>query len=162
LAWQRGAGGFSRPVVLKRILGSVSRDPEMLQMFIKEARIISCLSHGAITHLHELASESGQLFMVMELVPGGTLVQLARACHFASEQIPVGFSAAVVHEIALALHYAHTYVDAAGRHASVVHRDVAEKNIMVGFDGSVKLLDFGIARQPGQPDITRVGMIKGT
>jgi len=162
LAWQKAVGGFQRPVVLKRILESVKRNEEFLRMFVKEAKITSALNHQGIAHLYELVHEDDELFMVMEFVPGATLVEVARACHQAHEPIPIGFTASVVRDTAIALHYAHTFTDAAGRSRPVIHRDVAEKNIMVGLDGTVKLLDFGIARQTDTPNLTQAGTVKGT
>ncbi|MBL8954301.1 MAG: serine/threonine protein kinase [Myxococcaceae bacterium] len=162
LAWQKAVGGFQRPVVLKRILEAVKRNEEFLRMFVKEAKITSALNHQGIAHLYELVHEDDELFMVMEFVPGATLVEVARACHHAREPIPIGFTASVVRDTAVALHYAHTFADAAGRSRPVIHRDVAEKNIMVGLDGMVKLLDFGIARQTDTPNLTQAGTVKGT
>lgn len=162
LAWQRGVGGFQRPVVLKRILDHVKGQDDFVHMFVQEAKITSGLSHSGIAQLFDLSEENDELFMVMEFVPGGTLVEVARACLNAREQIPVGLTLAVVRETALALHYAHTFKDAVGRARPVVHRDIAEKNIMVSLDGKTKLLDFGIARQQGRASRTQVGTVKGT
>ena len=162
LAWQKAVGGFQRPVVLKRILEAVKRNEEFLRMFVKEAKITSALNHQGIAHLYELVHEDDELFMVMEFVPGATLVEVARACHQAREPIPIGFTTSVVRDTALALQYAHTFTDATGRSRPVIHRDVAEKNIMVALDGTVKLLDFGIARQTDQPNLTQAGTVKGT
>ena len=162
LAWQKSVGGFRRPVVLKRILESIRHDKDFLRMFVQEAKITSGLSHGNIASLHDLSHEGSELFMVMEFVPGATLVEVARACALAREEIPIGLTLAAVRDTALALHYAHNFKDAAGRSRPVIHRDVAEKNIMVSLDGTTKLLDFGIARQEGRKGMTQVGMVKGT
>ncbi|MFT3841444.1 MAG: serine/threonine-protein kinase [Myxococcaceae bacterium] len=162
LAFQTGVGGFRRPVVLKRILDSIRHQEDFLRMFVREAKIHSSLSHGNIAALHDLAKEDGQLFMVIEFVAGATLVEVAKACAMANTAIPIGLTLSTVYETAQALQYAHTFVDTTGRRSMVVHRDVAEKNIMVGFDGKTKLLDFGIARQEGAPAHTQVGLVKGT
>ncbi len=162
LAWQKSVGGFRRAVVLKRILESIRHDKEFLRMFVQEAKITSGLSHGNIAALHDLSHEEKELFMVMEFVPGATLVEVAKACALAREEIPIGLTLAAVRDTALALHYAHNFKDASGRSRPVIHRDVAEKNIMVSLDGTTKLLDFGIARQQGRAAMTQVGMVKGT
>ena len=162
LAWQKSVGGFRRPVVLKRILDSIRHDKEFLRMFVQEAKITSGLTHGNIAALHDLSNEGPELFMVMEFVPGATLVEVAKACAAAREEIPIGLTLASVRDTALALHYAHNFKDPAGRSRPVIHRDVAEKNIMVSLDGTTKLLDFGIARQAGRTAMTQVGMVKGT
>ena len=162
LAWQKSVGGFRRPVVLKRILESIRHDKEFLRMFVQEAKITSGLSHGNIASLHDLANEANELFMVIEFVPGATLVEVAKACAIAREEIPIGLTLAAVRDVALALHYAHNFKDPSGRSRPVIHRDIAEKNIMVSLDGTTKLLDFGIARQQGRKGMTQVGMVKGT
>ena len=162
LAWQKSVGGFRRAVVLKRILEEIRHDKAFLRMFLQEAKITSGLSHGNIAALHDLSHEDDELFMVMEFVPGATLVEVAKACSAAKEMIPIGLTVAVVRDTALALHYAHTFKDSSGRNRPVIHRDIAEKNIMVSFEGTTKLLDFGIARQEGREGLTQVGMVKGT
>jgi serine/threonine protein kinase len=162
LAWQKSVGGFRRAVVLKRILSSIRKDRSFLKMFLQEAKITSGLTHGNIATLHDLSHEGTELFMVIEFVPGATLVEVAKACTLAKEPIPIGLTVAVVRDVALALHYAHTFKDNVGRNRPVIHRDVAEKNIMVSFDGTTKLLDFGIAQQQGRQGHTQIGMVKGT
>jgi serine/threonine protein kinase len=162
LAWQKSVGGFRRAVVLKRILATIRHDKEFLRMFLQEAKITSGLSHGNIAALHDLSREANELFMVMEFVAGATLLELVVSCAQAKSAIPLGFTLAVVRDTALALHYAHQFKDSVGRPRPVIHRDIAEKNIMVSFDGTTKLLDFGIARQQGRAAHTQVGMVKGT
>ena len=162
LAYQTGVGGFRRPVVLKRILDSIRRNEEFLRMFVERGEDHSALSATATSRsCYDLAHEDGELFMVMEFVAGATLVEVARACRVASEPIPIGFTLAAVRDTALALHYAHTFVDPPAGRGTVVHRDVAEKNIMVGFDGTTKLLDFGIAGRGQHARTTQVGTGEG-
>ncbi|MBX7097168.1 MAG: serine/threonine protein kinase [Myxococcaceae bacterium] len=162
LAVQKSVAGFARPVVLKRILDSVRHQEDFLHMFVQEAKICASLSHGNIAQLFDLSYDEGELFMVMEFVPGATLVEVARACAIAQEPIPIAFTVGVVLETAQALHYAHGLLDPMGNPRPVIHRDIAEKNIMVSSDGTTKLLDFGIARQEGRLSRTQVGTVKGT
>ena len=162
LAHQRGLGGFRKLVVIKTILPDIGGEEDFVRMFLDEARTTAAFAHPNIAQVYELDVDDGQLFMAMEFVQGCTLVEMARACRQAKEPIPIGFTMAAVRDTALALHYAHNFTDARGRKQLVVHRDVAEKNIMVTYEGVTKLLDFGIAKAQGRSNRTSVGMVKGT
>lgn len=162
LAFQRGLAGFRKLVVLKSILPDIRGEEEFVRMFLDEAKITASFNHPNIAQVYDLDIDEGELFHAMEFVPGATLVELARACQLAEEPIPIGFTLAAVRDTALALHYAHTFTDPRGRQQVVVHRDVAEKNIMVTYDGFTKLLDFGIAKRLNRASRTSVGMVKGT
>lgn len=162
LAVQGGVGGFNKLVVLKTILPDIGGEEDFVRMFLDEARITAAFNHPNIAHVYELDTADATLFMAMEFVQGCTLVEMARACRQAKEPIPIGLTLASVRDTALALHYAHTFVDARGRRQVVIHRDVAEKNIMVTYEGVTKLLDFGIAKALGRSGHTSVGMVKGT
>ncbi len=162
LAYQRGVAGFRKYVVLKQILPNIQGQDAAVRMFVAEARITAGFAHPHIAQVFDLDVADGELFLVMEFVPGATLVEIAKACLSAREAIPIGLTLRVVRDTALALHYAHTFVDPAGRKQPVIHRDVAEKNVMVTFEGVTKLLDFGIAKRVGGPALTQVGTVKGT
>jgi len=162
LAFQRGHAGFQKLVVLKQILPDVKAEQELVDMFLDEAKITAAFNHPNIAHVYDLDVASEELFLAMEFVAGADLLEIARACHEAQEPIPIGFTMAVVHDTALALHYAHTFTDPLGRPHPVIHRDVAEKNIMVTYDGTTKLLDFGIAKAKDRNTRTAAGMVKGT
>lgn len=162
LAHQTGLAGFNKLVVLKTILPDIGGEEDFVRMFLEEARITAAFNHPNVAQVYELDTDDGQLFMAMEFVQGCTLVEMARACRQAREAIPLGFTLAAVRDTALALHYAHNFTDARGRKQIVIHRDVAEKNIMVTYEGVTKLLDFGIAKALGRSGRTSVGMVKGT
>ena len=162
LANQAGLAGFRKLVVLKTILPDISDEDDFVRMFLDEARITASFNHPNIAQVYELDVDNGTLFMAMEFVQGCTLVEMARACRTAKEAIPIGFSLMSVRDTALALNYAHTYTDPRGRKQVVIHRDVAEKNIMVTYEGVTKLLDFGIAKATGRSNRTSIGMVKGT
>ncbi|MEW5742718.1 MAG: protein kinase [Myxococcota bacterium] len=162
LAHQTGLAGFNKLVVLKTILPDIGGEEDFVRMFLEEARITAAFNHPNIAQVYELDTDDGQLFMAMEFVQGCTLVEMARACRQAREAIPIGFTLGAVRDTALALHYAHNFTDARGRRQIVIHRDVAEKNIMVTYEGVTKLLDFGIAKALGRSGRTSVGMVKGT
>ncbi len=162
LASQRGLAGFRKLVVLKQILPDIKGEEEFVQMFLDEARVTAAFNHPHIAQVFDLDVADGELFLAMEFVPGATLVEVAKACRVANEPIPIGFGLAAARDTALALHYAHTFTDPIGRPTSVIHRDVAEKNIMVTYEGVTKLLDFGIAKNLARKGRTQIGMVKGT
>ncbi len=162
LAHQTGLAGFKKLVVLKTILPDIGGEEDFVGMFLEEARITAVFNHPNIAQVFELDTDEGQLYMAMEFVQGCTLVEMARACRQAKEPIPLGFTLAATRDTALALHYAHNFTDARGRKQIVIHRDVAEKNIMVTYEGVTKLLDFGIAKALGRSGRTSIGMVKGT
>ncbi|HLL52070.1 MAG TPA: serine/threonine-protein kinase [Myxococcaceae bacterium] len=162
LAFQRGLAGFHKVVVLKQILPDIQGEEEIVRMFLDEAKITAAFNHPHIAQVFDLDVQDDELFLAMEFVPGATLIEVARACRLADEPIPLGFSLTTLRDTALALHYAHTFKDPLGRSRQVIHRDVAEKNIMVTYDGVTKLLDFGIAKAQGRESRTAAGKVKGT
>ncbi|MDX2011054.1 MAG: serine/threonine-protein kinase [Myxococcaceae bacterium] len=157
-----GPGGFQKHVVIKRILPDASRDEGFMRMFLDEARITAGFNHPNIAQVYDLGEDEQGLYVVMEFIPGQNLNQVVSTCAKQQHVLPLGFSASVINDCALALHYAHTYVKPSGESYPVVHRDVAQKNIMVAWDGQTKLLDFGIAKAANTLSRTKVGTVKGT
>jgi serine/threonine-protein kinase len=157
-----GPGGFQKHVVIKRILPDASRDENFMRMFLDEARITAGFSHPNIAQVYDLGEDDQGLYVVMEFIPGQNLNQVVSVCAKKQHVLPLGFSVSVLNDCAQALHYAHTYVKPSGEPYPVVHRDVAQKNIMVAWDGQTKLLDFGIAKAANTLSRTKVGTVKGT
>ena len=164
VAFTSGPGGFLKHVVLKRILPEVRSQEHFVQMFMDEARITAGLNHANIGQVFDLGEDDeGSLFLSMEFIPGQNLNQIYRAAlKKGMRGLPVGLSCAVVRDVCRALHYAHTFTDPSGEPAPVIHRDVAQKNIMVTYDGVTKLVDFGIAKARSSMGRTQVGTVKGT
>jgi serine/threonine protein kinase len=157
-----GPAGFQRTVVVKRILPHLAEDPHFVQMFVSEARLSARLSHANIVHVYELGDVDGEYFICMEYVRGRDLVSVMRA-HLMRSVPPPGLGAFVVREVCRALAYAHALTDDDGRPLGLIHRDVSPSNVMLAFDGSVKLLDFGIAKalNEASENKTQTGTLKG-
>ena len=155
-----GAAGFVKEIALKLVRGEHREDDAFTRMFIQEARLASRLDHANIVHVFELGQVEGHYYIAMELVRGRTLREVADRCH----QLGIRFGAArAVHvcaDVARALAYAHR-LEVEGRPAGLVHRDVSPQNVLISFEGEVKLADFGIARAAGADELTRAGTIKG-
>ncbi len=154
--------GVRQLVVIKRIVPGSASDENFISMFLDEARITASFTHSSIAQVLDLGKSEGGLYVAMELISGANLNDVFDACAAHQKVLPLGFSASVVHDCALALHYAHTFRTFAGDDGSVIHRDVAQKNIMVTYEGEVKLLDFGIAKVRNALSRTRAGTVKGT
>src|SRR5688572_16247874 len=159
LARQRGMEGFDRRVAVKRILPHLADSREFIKMFLDEARYAARLSHPNIVHIYELGQFEEGYFIAMEFVDGVHSGQLIK--HAASEVIPPVLVARVGADAAGALAYAHRQEDVDGRPLGLVHRDVSPQNIMISFDGVVKLVDFGIAKAVSKAEETQPGIVKG-
>ncbi|WNG42729.1 protein kinase [Archangium minus] len=162
LGFTSGPGGFRKYVALKRILPDARGDEQFEQMFLDEARITAALNHPNIGQVFELGRDGEGLFLAMEFIAGQNLNQLATVCRRRGLTQPPGLSLSVVRDVCLALHYAHCFTTPGGKPFPVIHRDVSQKNVMVTYDGEVKLLDFGIAKARDGVVRTQVGMVKGT
>jgi serine/threonine-protein kinase len=149
------------PVVVKRLLSHLREDREFVNMFFDEARIAAALDHPNIARIEDLGEVEGDYFIAMEFVHGFSFGDVVNAAIEAGTDMPVALKCRVVAEAAAALDFAHTATTEAGTPLELIHRDVSPQNIMVGFDGSVKLIDFGVARAANKLTRTATGIIKG-
>lgn len=146
LAKKRGAEGTFKLLVLKRILPAYGSSRRFRTMFAEEAQLATRLNHPNIVQVYDFQDygEEGQL-LSMEFVEGPDLRKLMRAAQGKGQRVPPYISAYVISEIAKGLHYAHERKDEAGKPIDIVHRDVSPQNMLLSFDGAVKIADFGIA-----------------
>lgn len=162
LARLSGPADFKRAVVIKRILRSYAQNAAFVKMFLDEARIVASLRHPNVVHVQELGEEdgTGDAFLVMEYVAGENAASLLKRCA-ASEALNPLLAAHLIAEACAGLHAAHELTDDDGRPQNLVHRDVSPQNLLVGYDGHVKLVDFGVALVDRRDARTEPGEVKG-
>ena len=161
LARAGGIGSFERYVVLKTISPDRAGDQRFVTMFLDEARLAATLNHQNIAQVYEVDEADGNLFITMEYVHGENLRTILEMTLRKGWTIPIELAVMIVSSAAAGLHHAHERKGKAGQPLNIVHRDVSPANIMVGYDGSVKLLDFGIAKAEERSTKTQQGTIKG-
>ncbi|HEY4186025.1 MAG TPA: serine/threonine-protein kinase [Polyangia bacterium] len=158
----QGPGGFERVFVVKRILPHLSDDPAFINMFVDEAKLSARLNHPNIVQIFELGSVEGEYFISMEYIAGHDLAETMRAIWKKSGAPRVDMVAYVGREMCRALSYAHGLTDDRGQPLGMIHRDVSPSNVMLSYEGAVKLLDFGIAKALGDTqETTKSGTLKG-
>jgi eukaryotic-like serine/threonine-protein kinase len=158
LAASRGPEGFEKEVVIKRIRSALADDPSFVQMFIAEARVASKLNHANIVHIFDFDQHADSYYLAMEYVRGKSLAEMQRRTRERGMAFPPVLAAQVALEVARGLAYAHKMTDH-GQPLNLVHRDVTPHNVLISYDGSVKLTDFGIAKAGNRA--TTAGMLKG-
>ncbi len=156
-----GAHGFEKTVAIKRILPRYGQDPQFVRMMVDEAKISVLLNHPNIAAVLELGEQDGDYFIVMEFVPGQSVSALVKRMREAGERMAVLEAAFIVVELLQGLHAAHSQRDPNGKPANIIHRDVSPQNVLVSYDGHVKVIDFGIARAKDRLEATEIGTIKG-
>jgi len=159
LAKALGVAGFERPCVLKLVLPHLTEDAVFVEMFLTEARLASTLDHPNVVHVVDTGEVDGEFFFVMEYVHGRDVRALLRAVNPGT--MPLQAAVTIAHGVAQGLHYVHERRDPSGRFLGLVHRDVSPSNVMVSYDGSVKVVDFGIAKATEMRHATRTGVLKG-
>ena len=161
-AAQKGAGGFEKVVVLKKVLPAYVNNESFIRMLAAEAKLASLLHHPNIVQIYDLGQEDKQYFIAMEYVHGKDLLKVLSQCAKAKTRIPMPAVLYIVAEVAAALDHAHNATDLRGEHLGIIHRDVSPSNIIISYDGNVKIMDFGVAKAKIQSgDKTRVGVLKG-
>ena len=161
LARQLGFEGFEKKLVVKRILPHLAENKEFVQMFLHEARVAARLNHANIAQIFDLGNVDGSYFIAMEYIHGEDVRRVTKQAEATRRELPVALTLRIVADACAGLDYAHKRLDEQGRPLDIVHRDVSPQNILVSFDGSVKVVDFGIAKAADQATVTRSGVLKG-
>jgi serine/threonine protein kinase len=147
-----GPSGFEKTLVVKKLLPSLTSNPEFLRMFTAEAKTTAQLSHPGIVHVYDFGLIGDSPYLVMEYLDGVDLSRLVRVAKARGERIPVEIAVVIATQICAGLGYAHLFRNGAGKRLQIIHGDVSPSNVMVCRDGTVKLLDFGVARVLGEFD----------
>ncbi len=159
LARLDGPNRFVKPVALKLMHAHLTDTPEFVGMFMREARIAASLQHPQIVQVLDVGEYDGEYFLALEYVHGLDLRRVLAERR--GVPLPLGAALRIVIDIATALHHAHSLCDGSGRPLGIVHRDVSPSNILIAYDGAVKLTDFGIAHMTEQTHVTATGALKG-
>ncbi len=160
-ARRRGVEGFQKTVAIKKILSNLTGSKDFVTMFIDEAKLAAQLSHNNIIQIYDLGKVGDDFFIAMEHVDGKDLRSILTAAQEAKRPLPLGLALLIVGAVASALDYAHRKRDFDGDAMGLVHRDVSPQNVMISYEGSIKLCDFGIVKAVAKASTTQMGALKG-
>lgn len=162
LAKSNGANGINKFVAIKKILPQFSQNHEFVQFFKAEAEVTINLSHSNIVSIYDFGMENDQFYLVMEVVEGKNLRQIINELKKINRSISIEQALYIIKEASAGLDHAHRCVDTkTGKPLNITHRDMSPQNIMVSFEGEVKVIDFGIAKAETEGEATKAGTLKG-
>jgi serine/threonine-protein kinase len=162
LAKSIGANGVNKFFAIKRILPQYADNREFIDMFKEEAKIAVNLDHSNVVSIIDFKADKNQLYLVMDYVQGQNLRQLLQQKKKKNLELNLPFIVNIAREVAAGLEHAHKCVDkTSGKALNIIHRDMSPQNIMVSYEGEVKIVDFGIAKAETAGDSTKVGTLKG-
>ncbi len=156
-----GVEGFERLLAVKRILPNIAEDEEFITMFIDEAKIAVQLNHANIAQIFDLGKVDDSYFIALEFIHGKDVRGIFDRCRASGENMPIAQACFIIMKVCEGLDYAHNKRDAAGREIGLVHRDVSPQNVLISYEGEVKVIDFGIAKAAGKASKTQAGILKG-
>jgi TonB family protein len=162
--WQarmKGVEGFQKTVAIKKILPSLTDSVDFVTMFIDEAKLAAQLQHNGIIHIYDLGKIGDDYYIAMEYVEGKDLRSILNQARAAQRPMSQGLALLVAARLAAALDYAHRKKDFEGRELGLVHRDVSPQNVLIGYEGDIKLCDFGIVKAVSKASKTQMGALKG-
>ncbi|MEO1083813.1 MAG: protein kinase, partial [Acidobacteriota bacterium] len=160
-AQRRGVEGFQKIVAIKKILSHLTGSKDFVTMFIDEAKLAAQLSHANIIQIYDLGKVEDDFFIAMEFVDGKDLRSIQNQAKDRDEKLPVGLCLMVTAALARALDYAHRKRDFDNRDLGLVHRDVSPQNVLISYEGEIKLCDFGIVKAVAKASSTQMGALKG-
>jgi eukaryotic-like serine/threonine-protein kinase len=170
LARQVGPGGYQKLVVTKRVRPHLSKDDDFVGMFVNEARLAAMINHPNVVQIFDLGEEpsvdvsnagGSDWFLAMEYLDGRDMLQVGRACRSHNKAVPFDVTARIIADACAGLEHAHNLKGADGQSLDLVHRDMSPENIIITFEGQVKVVDFGIAKAADNSIRTQAGQIKG-
>lgn len=156
-----GAEGFEKLLAIKRILPHCAADKDFISMLIDEAKLSVLLSHANIVQVYDLGKVGDDFFISMEYISGVNLRDLIYRCRELGKPIPTDIAVYILSEICKGLDYAHRKTDMNGQPLNLVHRDISPQNILISYEGEVKIVDFGIAKAAMNISHTMAGILKG-
>lgn len=156
-----GVEGFERLLAVKKILPSIAEDESFINMFIDEAKIAGQLNHPNIAQIFDLGKVDDSYFIALEFISGKDLKTSFERARRQGEKVSIPRICYIISKICEGLGYAHDKKDSQGNSLHIVHRDVSPQNILVSYEGEVKVIDFGIAKAQGKTSQTQVGVLKG-
>ncbi|MRG98452.1 serine/threonine-protein kinase [Polyangium spumosum] len=156
-----GPSGFARTVAIKRLHPQFSKDPEFCTMFLDEARLAARIKHPNVVPILDVINEGSELLLVMDYVHGESLARVLKILERNGGRTPLKIVSSVMSSVLHGLHAAHEAIDERGAPLGIVHRDVSPQNVIIGADGTSRVLDFGVAKAMGRAQVTREGELKG-
>ena len=153
--------GIKKTVCIKKILPHISASQEFIDMLVDEAKIVVQLNHGNIAQIYDLGKVGDDYFMVMEFVEGQNLSKLNKRSLRQGKRIPIPLACFIMANVASGLNYMHRKTDDQGNPLHIIHRDISPQNIVVSYSGTVKIIDFGIAKAASKIGHTESGILKG-
>jgi hypothetical protein len=151
--------GFRKTVAVKRVLPQFADNPEFVAMFIREARLAALLGHPNVVQVMDFGKIENTYFIAMEYVRGKNLAEIMAALE---KSLPIDQAVFIVSGVAMGLQYSHSKKDEkSGKPLAIVHRDISPQNILISFQGEVKISDYGISKATSEITLTRAGVVKG-
>jgi len=156
-----GVEGFERLLAVKKILSSIAEDESFIEMFIDEAKIAGQLNHPNIAQIYDLGKVDGSYYIALEYISGKDMKTIFERARRVGEEVDIPQVCHVAMKVCEGLAHAHGKTDSQGRDLEIVHRDISPQNILISYEGEVKIIDFGIAKAQGKTSQTQVGVLKG-